>query len=110
MGGLGEVAVETMSMGKPLIEYVDSACNSLLSERDFTVLNCHSEAEIENCLIKCKNSQYLESLVAEAKKFLIQYYEPKIMAMRYLFYAELAAGKTHCDYGWEKTPYRSAND
>lgn len=61
IGLIGGTGVEAMSAGKPTIIYVDETTNKLLYRCDMPpVLNAHGEEEIYQCLMRCRDREFLK--------------------------------------------------
>ena len=106
IGGLGGISIESMSAGKPVMLYIDPACARLLYPDDPPVLNCHSEEEIYEQIIKCANRPYLERLGKEARDWVYKYHNWETCLDQFIFYYTLLTGHKIQDYGWEKNPYK----
>ncbi|MDO8873701.1 MAG: glycosyltransferase [Methanoregula sp.] len=106
IGGFGGIAMEAMSVGKPVMIYIDRACARLLYPDDPPILNCHSEEEIYEQIMKCADRQFLEKLGKEAREWVYKYHNWETCLDQFIFYYTLLTGHQIQDYGWEKNPYK----
>lgn len=110
IGGYGGISIEAMSAGKPVLLYVDRACARLLYPEDPPVLNCHSEEEIYEQIMKCADRQFLEKLGKEAREWVYKYHNWETCLDQFIFYYTLLTAHRIQDYGWEKDPYNKENN
>ncbi len=102
VGGYGGIAVEALDHGKTLMTYIHPVCNSLLFGREIPVINVHTEEEIVEGLMRCRNREYLNAMAKRGREWVENYLAMEVLGKRYLFYAEMAMGKCPVKYGWTK--------
>jgi glycosyltransferase involved in cell wall biosynthesis len=106
VGGFGGIAIEAMSTGKPVMIYIERNCARLIYPDDPPILNCHSEEEIYEQIMKCADRQFLERLGKEAREWVYKYHNWETCLDQFIFYYTLLTGHQIQDYGWEKNPYK----
>lgn len=106
IGGLGGISIESMSAGKPVMLYIDPACARLLYPNDPPILNCHTEEEIYEQIMKCADRSFLENLGNDAREWVYKYHNYETCLDQFLFYYTLFTGHQVQDYGWENNPYK----
>jgi glycosyltransferase involved in cell wall biosynthesis len=95
-----------MSTGKPVMIYIERNCARLIYPDDPPILNCHSEEEIYEQIMKCADRQFLERLGKEAREWVYKYHNWETCLDQFIFYYTLLTGHQIQDYGWEKNPYK----
>jgi glycosyltransferase involved in cell wall biosynthesis len=105
VGGFGGVAIEPMSLGKPVITYINENCSKLLYVEPPPVLNCHTEDEIYEQIMKCRDRIYLQNMGKQAKEWIYKYHHWENCLDQFLFYYTLLTGHRVLDYGWDWNPY-----
>lgn len=105
IGCLGGIAIEAMSMGKPVMIYLQESCLNLLYAEPPTVLNCHTEDEIYEQIMKCRDRTYLQNVGKKAKEWVYKYHHWDTCLDQFLFYYTLLTGHRIVDYGWDSDPY-----
>lgn len=98
VGGLGGIAWEAMSLGKPVLMYIDKETNELAYWGEAPVINASSENEIFDALESFLNKEKLENM-GEAGRSWVSRHSWDSLARKYLVYAELATGINHFNYG-----------
>lgn len=104
-GGFGGIAIEAMSMGKPVMIYLQKNCLNLLYAEPPPVLNCHTEEEIYDQIMKCRDRAYLQNIGKNAKEWIYKYHHWETCLDQFLFYYTLLTGHRVLDYGWDLDPY-----
>ncbi len=104
-GGFGGIAAEAMSLGKPLITYVNKNSAVLLYGNDIPpVLNSWSEQEIFEAILKCEDRNFLIENGLQSKEWIIRHHHWRNCLDKFKYYYSLLSGETVMDYGWKKTP------
>jgi hypothetical protein len=88
-----------MSVGKPVMIYLQENCLRLLYPETMPVLNCRSEEEIYAAIMKCRDREYLQRLGREAKAWVFKYHDWETCLDQFLFYYTLLTGHKVVDYG-----------
>lgn len=104
-GGLGGIAIEAMSLAKPVMIYIEENCRKLLYPEPVPVLNCHTESEIYEQIMRCGDRAYLKALGQQARIWATKYHNWETCLDQFLFYYALLTGHQVVDYGWTKNPY-----
>jgi glycosyltransferase involved in cell wall biosynthesis len=99
VGGYGGITIEAMSVGKPVMIYLQENCLRLLYPEPMPVLNCRSEEEIYAAIMKCRDREYLQRLGREAKAWVFKYHDWETCLDQFLFYYTLLTGHKVVDYG-----------
>jgi glycosyltransferase involved in cell wall biosynthesis len=105
VGGYGGISVEAMSIGKPVLVYVQENCMRLVHMELPPVLNCYTEEEIYRQIMACRDRAFLQDIGKRAKEWVYKYHGWDMYLDRFLFYYTLLTGHQVVDYGWERTPY-----
>lgn len=101
IGGLGGIAMEAMSAGRPVLTYVRESCYRLLYGSDLPpVLNCGSEDEIFARLMACGDQEMLRRKGLEARDWVLRNHHWKHCLDGLLFYYSILTGDVVEDYGW----------
>src|SRR5439155_2362898 len=69
VGGLGGIATEAMSLAKPVMIHLDEGCAGLLYADSPPVLNCHTEQEIYQQILRCRDRPALRMLGSSAREW-----------------------------------------
>ena len=97
LGGLGGVAWEAMSLGKPVMMHL-ALPNDLLSyDKETPIIQAKSEDDILQALHKASDREWLD----EQSKRVVDWMEPRNPTRfipRYLLYVSLATGKDPCGF------------
>jgi len=101
VGGLGGIAVEAMSMAKPVMIYIEENCQKILYPELSPVLNCHTEDEIYEQIMKCVDRTFLEGLGKKASQWVHRYHNWNNCLGQFLFYYTYLTGHRIIDYGWD---------
>jgi len=105
VGGLGSIAIEAMSAGRPVLIYLQDNCQKIIYHDPPPVLNCHSEEEIYEKIMCCQDRTYLKYVGEKAKEWVYKYYNWDNGSInQFLFYYALLTGHKVVDYGWGRTP------
>jgi glycosyltransferase involved in cell wall biosynthesis len=104
IGGTGGIMIEAMSLGKPVITYINENSNKLLYTEPPPILNCYTEDEIYNQILKCSDRKFLENLGIDSKGWVIKNHHWQNCLDQFLFYFTLFTGRKIVDYGWDKKP------
>lgn len=107
VGGLGGIAIEAMSAGKPVMMYLQKNCLGVLYADHPPVLNCCMEDEIYEQLLKCKDKSMLEQIGRVSKEWVNRYYNWETCLDQFLFHYTRLTGHRLIDYGWDKDPYNN---
>lgn len=105
VGGFGGIAMEAMSVGKPVMMYLQENCLKLCYAELPPVLNCHTEEEIYEQIMKCRDRAYLQNIGKQAKEWVYKYHHWEKCLSQFLFYYTLLTGHRVVDYGWDRNPY-----
>jgi glycosyltransferase involved in cell wall biosynthesis len=106
VGGLGGISVEAMSVGRPVIMYVNENCARLIYSNDLPpVLNCWSEDEIYEQIMKCKDRLYFHDMGNKSREWVMRNHHWSTCMDQFLFYYSLLTGHIVKDYGWNKSAY-----
>lgn len=92
VGGLGAIAVESMSLGKPVMTYLQENCLALSYPESPPVLNCSSEEEIYGQLRRCRDEAILRDLGTAARKWALKYHGSGEYLKQFLFYYTFLTG------------------
>lgn len=105
VGGLGGIATEAMSLAKPVMIYLDKGCAGLLYADFPPVLNCQTEEEIFQEIMRCGDRDALRSLGASARDWVYKYHHWSTCLDEFLFHFTRLTGTPVVDYGWSCDPY-----
>ena len=105
VGGHGGIAMEAMSMGKPVMIYLQKNCMNLHYAEQPPVLNCHTEDEIYEQIMKSRDRIHLQNLGKKAKEWVYKYHYWETCLDQFLLYYTLLTGHRVVDYGWDRNPY-----
>lgn len=98
IGGHGGIAIEAMSMGKPVLMWAAGEAYRVSYPEVPPVLNAFSEDEIYEQLMFCKDRTYLEKLGKQAHAWVQLYNNWQTCLDPFLFYFTLITGKAIVDY------------
>jgi len=100
VGSYGGITIEAMSLGRPVMVYINSATARLVYPDPMPVLNCHSEEEIHAQLVRCRDRDYLVKLGADARAWVYKYHSWESCLDQFIFYYTLLTGDRVVHYGW----------
>lgn len=104
-GGFGGIAAEAMSLGKPLITYVNKQSSALLYGTDAPpVLNSWSEDDIFKAICKCRDKEFLQQNGLQSQNWVIRNHHWRYCLDKFKYYYSLLSGEIIVDYGWNKNP------
>ncbi|MBF0312120.1 MAG: glycosyltransferase [Oligoflexia bacterium] len=93
VGGLGGGAIEAMSLGKPVMAYVCKECSRFFYRNDFPpVLNCQTEEEIYQQIIKCNDWDLLEKIGDCSSEWAIRNYRDDNSLVDFIFHYQRITG------------------
>lgn len=98
VGGFGGIAWEAMSLGKPVLMYINKDANELAYWGTAPVINAATEDEIFDAIESYLDKEKLESL-GQAGRDWVAHHQWRSLIRKYLVYAELATGINHFEYG-----------
>lgn len=75
VGGLGGIACEAMSQSKPVMIYMDKNCWPLVYDKEPPVINCYTEDEIYNAILRWADREKLQELGERAEKWVRKYHD-----------------------------------
>ncbi len=75
VGGLGGIACEAMAQRKPVMIYMDKNCWPLVYREEPPVINCHTEDEIYQAILKWSDRKTLQELGENAEKWIRKYHD-----------------------------------
>ncbi|MFA6321525.1 MAG: glycosyltransferase [Candidatus Omnitrophota bacterium] len=101
VGGLGGIAFEAMSFGKPVMMYLNEPCLRLVYPVMPPILNCYTEEEIYGQIIKCRDGNYLRVAGIGSAHWACKYGN---WDDSFCFYYTLLTGDKPQDYGWLRSP------
>lgn len=104
-GGFGCSTIEAMSVDKPVMIYLQENCLKLQYAEPLPVLNCHTEEEIYEQIMRCRDRAYLQNIGKKAKEWVYKYHHWETCLDQFLFYYSLLTGHRVIDYGWDRNPY-----
>jgi glycosyltransferase involved in cell wall biosynthesis len=107
VGGLGGIATEAMSLAKPVMIYLDKGCAGLLYAESPPVLNCQTEEEIFQEIMRCGDRVALRTLGGNAREWVYKYHHWSTCLDQFLFHFTRLTGTPVVDYGWNRDPYSS---
>jgi len=93
IGSLGLIALEAMSCAKPVMIYINTQASDLIYADRPPVLNCRTEDEICEQLIKVSNEQYRQALGREAREWVIKYHHWEKATRQLILHYESVLGK-----------------
>lgn len=97
IGGFGGIAREAIALAKPLMIYINENCIRLTCSQVPPVMNCSTEEEIYQQILKCKDKTYLREIgikLREWARMNDNWYS------RFVFYYSLLTGRKMGDYGF----------
>lgn len=94
VGGFGGIAIESMSMGKPVMTYIHEACHSLSFIGSPPILNCHSEDEIYEQIIRCNDLDFLTEIGEKSRRWVLENFDSEHVLNEFIFYYMLLTGDT----------------
>jgi len=92
VGGLGGIAVEAMSLGKPVMMYLEEHSQRILYSNLPPVLNAYSEEDIYCQLLICKQRDQLKLMGKMVKQWVYDNHHWKNCLDQFLFYYSLLTG------------------
>jgi len=92
VGCFGGIAIEAMSLRKPVMVSIDEPTLSLLFDEMPPVLNCRTEDEIFGEIMRCREPGTLKSLADKGKEWVDAHYNPDRYLKQFLFYYSLLTG------------------
>ena len=95
VGGLGAIAMETMSLAKPLMIHLDQDCLPLIYDKAPPVLNCSTEAEIHDVILSHLDRAALHALGLRAEKWVRKNHGTEHAMEEFLLRLCLVAGIPH---------------
>ncbi len=95
VGGLGGVLAEAMSLGKPVMTYIDEDSIRVLYPELPPVLNCRTEEEITAQLLLAQDRDFLKSLGQSAHEWIYRYHSSETVMNSFLFYYSMITGHTN---------------
>jgi glycosyltransferase involved in cell wall biosynthesis len=105
VGGLGAIAIEAMSVGRPVMVYLQEKCMNLLYGEFPPVLKCYTEDEIYQQIMRCEDRKILVEMGHKAKEWVYKHHSWENCLDQFLFYYTLLTGHKIIDYGWDRNPY-----
>ena len=108
IGGLGSIAIEAMSLGKPVMIYTQSNCMKIAYSTPPPVINAHSEEDIYQQLKNYNDRNELIRLGEEARRWIYQNHYWKKCLEQFMFFYTLLTDHQVIDYGWQTNPYDKA--
>jgi hypothetical protein len=106
IGGLGGIAIEAMSAGRPVLSYINECSNKIQYGADMPpVLNCWSEEEIYRQIMRCQDVDHLKKAASDSLRWIGNHHNPKFCLDEFLFYYSMLTGDEAVDYGWHKNAY-----
>lgn len=97
IGGFGGIALESMAIGKPVITYIQESCSNVMYQEKITVLNAHSEEEIYQILLKCRDRDFLRDTGNKSKSWVENNLRWK---EQFALYYTILTGDIKKDYGF----------
>jgi glycosyltransferase involved in cell wall biosynthesis len=104
VGGLGGIAVEAMSLARPVLVYLNENALRVQYAQLPPVLNGASEVEIHTLLGRCRDRGWLNQLGQAARRWAIEHHHWSTCLDQFLFYYMLLTGHQVVDYGWDRRP------
>lgn len=98
VGGFGGIAIESMSMGKPVMIYIHEACHSLSYIGVSPILNCYSEDEIYEQIIRCNDLDFMTEIGEKSRKWVLENFDSKNALNEFIFYYMLLTGDKRNDF------------
>ena len=83
LGSLGSIGLEAMFMEKPVIAYTDNSIYTKIYGGNPPILNCRTKEEIETKLIGLVDKKDFQDIGKLAKKWILKYHEPDVVAEKY---------------------------
>ena len=100
VGGFGGMAIEAMSLGKPLLMYCNENCMKLVYNEFPPVLNCYTDDEIFQKIMSCEDRNYLFKIGVDTLKWVNKYHNWDSYLNILLFHYTRLTGNFFTDYGW----------
>lgn len=106
IGGLGGISIEAMSVGRPVLTYINECSNRIQYGFDIPpVLNCWSEEDIYRQIMRCEDVEHLKHTAMESLLWVEKYHNNKLCLEQFLFYYSMLTGDEVLDYGWLQNAY-----
>lgn len=93
VGSSGLTCLEAMSCGKPVMIYIDNKYMDIVYPDRPPVLNCSTEEEIYQQLLKVSNREYREQLGKQAREWIIKYHYWEKVINQLIFHYETILGR-----------------
>jgi len=84
VGSFGTTALEAMACAKPLLIYAKEDCAKVCYPELPPVVNCRSEKEIYQGIIKVRDSHFREKIGIEARKWVVKYHSKEVVLKKLL--------------------------
>jgi len=94
IGVPGNICREAMSCGKPVMIYINTECSDLVYPDRPPVLNCRTEEEIYQQLLRASDKEYREQLGRQAREWILKYHHWEKVINQLIFYYETVMGKS----------------
>ena len=98
VGGFGMIAIESMSLRKPVMIYIHEACHSLSYIGTPPILNCQSEDEIYEQIIRCDDLDFLAEIGDKSREWVLENFDPEYTLNEFIFYYMLFTGDKRNDF------------
>lgn len=105
VGCLGGIGAEAMSCGKAVMVYLNEECTKLVYADPPPVLNCYTEDQIYEEIMKSRDRNGLEMLGRKSREWVFKYHHWSACLRKFMFYYTLLTGHKVIDYGWDRNPY-----
>lgn len=101
--GLGGVSSEAISLGKPVMLYLNPLTHAINYPEAAPILNCFCKEDIYNNIIKCKDKIFLLELGQKAKKWSEIYFDYTGCLAEFLIHYQRLTGHKIIDYTNKKS-------
>lgn len=92
IGGFGSGSMEAMAQAKPLMIYIDRTAFEINYGEQPPILNCRTEIEIYEVLMRCSDREYLRELGEAAYQWVHKFHGPNANYNDFLYRLEVATG------------------
>ncbi|WP_027720769.1 glycosyltransferase [Maridesulfovibrio zosterae] len=101
LGGFGGITIESMSIGRPVLIYLNQVSSSIMFRGDGPpVLNCHSEDEIFSQLMLLKDRSTINDISIQSQSWIMKYYSGTESLAEFIYHYYRLTGHCVQDYGW----------
>ena len=100
VGGLGQIAIEAMAIGRPVMIYLHEGCSNIIYAKRPPVISARTEDEIYHQIMTHVDREGLRRVGSAAREWVYANHSWETCLDQFLFYYTLLTGHQMVDYGW----------